>query len=715
VSAGPRNSGPTFLALYAQRAGRFDLQSLVQPGAYGLENIVTADFDLDGVSDFFLGICEYGGFGNVNQKLVRGLSRVPADPGGTTFEATPAPTLNAASLVAVGDIEPDGVPEVVVASSNGSSTTTLWLYTTTTHGDVAGGTLLPLTELVINNFAAATLVLADLDGDGRSELLVGDSGHYASPHPTRLAVYPILPAAPYFGVPVVRELAAQGTPYLPISVTIENLDADPEPELAVEYANAFAAGSGVAHFDGSTITFAPLAVAGRVCDVNADHEPDVIAASANQVLIYLGPIAASPVATQTLAIQGDDGVGGVETATLVTSLVADMDGDGHRDIVAEVRLGAPPYEYRVWVFRQTPGSATPFAQIAEQWRCGLEGATTSTAVTTAVDVDGDLQTDLLRVVGTSGISVLTVYPRRDLHGTTPSCAAPGLGSALLTTGAMPLAPQRAVFDLNDNRLPDLVTLEPQANRLNVWSPILMGGVPTQSHTLAEPRLALPRAEVTSAVALPRDRGGRARVADRVALIRPRGLGPNMAMSWRDRLRDDGVTLAVDSRLLTAPVEVAGIEFSSVRRVSGQLRHVLAPRLGPIVTLEPRLVRAGLNLADAAGTGLIITLPVHSSWSGALPAEASVRVFERLLGPVRASAYASDSLATSPEADSIIAVEASLGGRVRPLRRQTSTTIEISTGVLTPGQGPRFDFDAVNRRVRVLIDAPGELWVVARVP
>lgn len=289
-----------------------------------------------------------------------------------------------AYTVAVGDLNGDGKPDLIVAnesadSSGGNGSVGVLLG----NGD---GTFQPAVAYASGGYQTRSVAVADVNGDGKLDLLVtsccGASGvvgvllgngdgsfqpvvTYASGGNDALTV-------------VVADVNRDGKPDLVVanensvdvgvllgngdgtfqtattypaggldntsSVAVADVNGDGTPDLLAVNINSSGVTSSVAvllgNFDGTFQTAVPYGTAGvgaqsiAVADVNGDQKPDLIVANCGSVACNSGAGVVS------VLLGNGDGTfqpalpyGSGATATNISVVVADMDGDGKLDLI----------------------------------------------------------------------------------------------------------------------------------------------------------------------------------------------------------------------------------------------------------------------------------------------------------------------------------------------------------------------------------------------
>jgi hypothetical protein len=259
---------------------------------------------------------------------------------------------NVPESIAVGDLDHDGRPDLLVGSASVSNTKIAALANRSADGGVPSfAALAPLAALDV----PASVAIADLNGDGKPDAISANRGS----DNVSVFVNATADGADALAFPDRDDFAVGDAP---ATVAVGDLNGDGKPELVLGSAGEdvlvlLRNTTNTAHvLDFAARQDVPLAAGVRrvvVGDVNGDGKPDLIAASILDdtiaVLLNQTPTGASSFTFAEPAI--------FPSAHLVFGLaLADLDGDGRLDLVT-ANQGAEPAS--VSIYRNTGASFAP--------------------------------------------------------------------------------------------------------------------------------------------------------------------------------------------------------------------------------------------------------------------------------------------------------------------------------------------------------------------
>jgi len=342
------------------------------------------------------------------------------------------------NAIAVADLDGNGQPDILGVVSRDVDGQSAQGYVSTRLQNTDGSFVLP-TRFGLGR-APANLAIADVNGDGRPDLVAANADDQTVT--VRLAD----PARPGFFSPAVL-LSTPGR--TPLDVAVGDLNGDGNPDIVVA---ASGANNVMIFLQGATTgTFlAPvlLPVGGdpqavTVADLDGDGQPDIAAATTANTVSVLRQIQFSPTLVAQSAVDFPTGV------QPVAIKAADLNGDGKLDLVT-ANFGAalsPNNQGLSLLLQTTPGSfAAPVSYATGYRASGLAVG----------DLNGDGQPDIaVACAGLPGdpgaVSVI-------LHSA-PAAATPGvfLGAVNYTGAWGPMGV--AIADMDGDGLPDLVVAD----------------------------------------------------------------------------------------------------------------------------------------------------------------------------------------------------------------------------------------------------------------
>jgi hypothetical protein len=330
--------------------------------------------------------------------------------------------------VSIGDLDGDGKPELVVANS--SSYTVSVYRNTSSVGSITAGSFASKVDFTTGT-SPNSVSIGDLDGDGKSDLVVDNYGSNAVSVFRNTSSIGSITAGSFAG----KVDFTIGTS--PRSVTIGDLDGDGKPELTVSnvasnsvsvFRNTSTSGSITTSSFASKVDFttgiSPQPVS--IGDLDGDGKPELAVANAgsNTVSIFRNTSSSGSISIGSFASKVDFTTG---TSPISVS-ISDLDGDGKSEL-AIVNSGGST----VSIFLNTSfvGSITPgsFANKVD-FALGLTPYSISIG-----DLDGDGRPELAVVNSSSGtLSILRNNPVLPPTISSFSPLSGAIGSSVVITG-----------------------------------------------------------------------------------------------------------------------------------------------------------------------------------------------------------------------------------------------------------------------------------------
>ena len=329
------------------------------------------------------------------------------------------PDMAVGSAVAIGDVNGDGRPDIVAGSVQfvgGAWQFQLAVYLRQSDGSPGAPILIPLQG---GGAQAISIAIADVDGDGRKDVVVGEG----------VGVEIFLQASDGHLMP--GQAVSTGTT---ARMQVVDMNGDGRMDIVTYGANVISVWlnlpGGWTLNDAVTVTSYPGSRDLAVGDINGDGRPDIV---------YVGDSMPSFAAAGILK-QGADGhllnpelLFDGNNGTAFSLLVGDVDGDGRSDIVLGLASGP-----RLWSQRPD-GTLAPMTFI--------DGEPFAGALKLA-DINGDGLPDIITV---DGLGTLAVRLRQSDGTWAPTALYPGdfLGTA-------PDAAAVAVGDIDGDGRPDVL-------------------------------------------------------------------------------------------------------------------------------------------------------------------------------------------------------------------------------------------------------------------
>ena len=407
-------------------------QSLFPNPAYNTgaapQSVVIADINADGKKDLIV-----ANAGSNTVSVLRG------NGDGTFGAKTDYLTGNGPASVAVADLNNDGRPDIVTANGGTNSISVLL--------NAGSGVFAAKNDYGIGTTASASSVtLADVNGDGRPDVIVTHSGYTDSggnyvPN-SNISVFLNAGNGTF---PNRQDFAVGVSPDF-VSVADLNKDGKADIVVANNGTNTISVligtgGGGFAPQVTYDVGESPIALA--IADINGDGKPDIIIGH-NGYFTMSGTFVLNNVLT--LLPGNGDGTFGAKTDIVlpdapVSVAVADVNGDTKPDILTADSAGF------ISVLTNAGGGTFP-----NPLTLNVTGFLSALAVS---DVNGDGKPDVVAVNNVSGIAVVLTGNGNGTFG----------GTANSPVGAYPVA--AALGDVNGDGKPDLVTANNQGGSFSV--------------------------------------------------------------------------------------------------------------------------------------------------------------------------------------------------------------------------------------------------------
>ena len=144
--------------------------------------------------------------------------------------------------MAIGDLDGDGKPDLAVVNVDANSVSVL--RNTSTIGTISAGSFAPRVDFPIGGYVTGiSIAIGDLDGDGKPDLVVGNAAASSSISVLRNTSTSGSITAGSFASKVVFPLS-----HYSAYVAVGDLDGDGKPDLAVPFSNSTSTGNAVLVF-----------------------------------------------------------------------------------------------------------------------------------------------------------------------------------------------------------------------------------------------------------------------------------------------------------------------------------------------------------------------------------------------------------------------------------------------------------------------------------
>ena len=365
------------------------------------------------------------------------------------------PTGNGPYRVVMADLDGDGRPDLVVVNGY-DNTFSIYQNIGTNGGLNASSFAAPIVIPVASNASPAGLAAADVNGDGKLDLVVSDNNN------NQIAIFQNISSG---GILTSNSFAAPV--YFPVGtnpreLVVRDLDGDGLPDIVC--ANS---GSGTVSIlrnlgsagSISTNSFAPhvdLALAGTseglaVGDLDGDGKPDLaVADSSGFISLFRNNCTPGNIGTNTF----DARVDLPAQSGSLNVVIGDLDGDGKPELITSAYL---PQTMSVYRNLATPGSLTT-SSFAAEIDYPLAGRGHTIALS---DLNGDGKPDIAEV--TELDSALSVFQNIGTGSFTNTSLA-----ARVDFGAGWNAWGVAVGDLDGDGRPDVVFANSYDNTLTIY-------------------------------------------------------------------------------------------------------------------------------------------------------------------------------------------------------------------------------------------------------
>jgi hypothetical protein len=386
------------------------------------------------------------------------LNTTPTGASILSFALTPVATADRGRSLAVGDINGDGKPDLVVPNARISSTLVSVLLNTTPTGASTPSFEAP--QIFGTGNYAGSVGLGDFNGDGKPDLAIANSiGGFGR---VSVLLNMTTPGASTASFAAQQDFAT--TRNYPSSLVVADLNGDGQPDLAVTnhdstmsiFLNATAPGAIVPTFsDPQIFAVGPYPYSLAVADLNGDGRPDLALGYYNthHVSVLLNKTAPGAT-TVSIADPQTFSSGGVNSSPFSLA-VGDFNGDGNPDLAVANCCG-PSGSVSVLLNTRVPITIAPSFAAQQTFIAGTGARSVAVG-----DFNGDGKLDLaVANIGSNDVSVL-------LNTTAPGDSTPSFaGQVSFFSGNEPFSV--AVGDFNGDGRLDLVVANFASQTVSVF-------------------------------------------------------------------------------------------------------------------------------------------------------------------------------------------------------------------------------------------------------